>query len=201
MVLRQPRFSPAHPRLALKVNSSSTDACRLTIYELQDMVVLLTMISFIRGTAWSSQGIVGRGVLLDFASYASRHNITGYDAASRSEIGLDQVKAVAAESGITFQPGDILVLRTGQTRHLYNVNVFPLARTSSDTYSAPQGLLKLVKTRHLTSKKSFHTRVQGSTRAYPARWTWPSGYGITNLPPCVATAPALRHGVSKLPAS
>ncbi|CAK7231641.1 hypothetical protein SBRCBS47491_007999 [Sporothrix bragantina] len=63
--------------------------------------------------AWSNQGIVGRGVLIDFASYAKRHNITGYDAAARSEISLEQIEAVAKESGIVFQSGDILILRTG----------------------------------------------------------------------------------------
>ncbi|CAK7215042.1 hypothetical protein SCUCBS95973_002341 [Sporothrix curviconia] len=49
--------------------------------------------------AWSNQGIVGRGVLIDFASYAKRHSITGYDAAARPEISLELIKAVASESG------------------------------------------------------------------------------------------------------
>ncbi|CAK7207382.1 hypothetical protein SEUCBS139899_010192 [Sporothrix eucalyptigena] len=63
--------------------------------------------------AWSTQGIVGRGVLIDFAAYAQKHNLTDYDAAARSEISLQQIHAVARECQITFQPGDILVLRTG----------------------------------------------------------------------------------------
>ncbi|KAH8657688.1 putative cyclase-domain-containing protein [Xylariales sp. PMI_506] len=63
--------------------------------------------------AWSRQGIVGRGVLIDFAAYAKRHNIAGYDAAGRSEIKLDDVKAIAKECRVEFQPGDILILRTG----------------------------------------------------------------------------------------
>ncbi|KAL1887681.1 hypothetical protein Sste5346_010076 [Sporothrix stenoceras] len=70
--------------------------------------------------AWSNQGIVGRGVLIDFAFYAKRHHMTGYDAASRSEISLDQLKVVAHESGITFQPGDILILRTGFVKACQN---------------------------------------------------------------------------------
>jgi kynurenine formamidase len=57
---------------------------------------------------------VGRGVLIDFVSYASRNNIT-YNPLHHYAIPLSTFKEIAQESSITFQPGDIILLRTGFT--------------------------------------------------------------------------------------
>lgn len=57
---------------------------------------------------------MGRGVLIDFMSYAKRQNIQ----VSHFEgfaITLDQVLAIAAEENVELRPGDILLLRTGFT--------------------------------------------------------------------------------------
>jgi hypothetical protein len=64
-------------------------------------------------TAWCKQGIVGRGVLVDFASYAARHKL-GFNALSRSTISLDTVKRILEESKTVIRRGDILVVRTGK---------------------------------------------------------------------------------------
>ncbi|KAF2828531.1 putative cyclase [Ophiobolus disseminans] len=64
--------------------------------------------------AWEKQGIVGRGVLIDFASHAARNNIS-YDPLDYYAIPLTVLKQIAKDSNITFQPGDIILLRTGFT--------------------------------------------------------------------------------------
>jgi hypothetical protein len=62
---------------------------------------------------WNDRGgIVGRGVLLDYVSYAARHNIT-YSAMSRHGISLSVLKDMAKEANITFRKGDLLLVRTG----------------------------------------------------------------------------------------
>ncbi|QKX61290.1 uncharacterized protein TRUGW13939_08438 [Talaromyces rugulosus] len=60
-------------------------------------------------------GVVGRGVLIDVASYAERNNIT-FPAFESSVIPLDLVKRVAEEENVTFRPGDILFIRSGFTK-------------------------------------------------------------------------------------
>jgi hypothetical protein len=57
-------------------------------------------------------GIIGRGVLLDFALWAQTHGIT-YDPASTYKITADALEKVAAWEGVKFMAGDILVVRTG----------------------------------------------------------------------------------------
>jgi kynurenine formamidase len=57
---------------------------------------------------------MGRGVLIDFMSYANKNSIQ----VTHNEgfaITLDQVLAIAAEQNVQFRPGDILLLRTGFT--------------------------------------------------------------------------------------
>lgn len=62
---------------------------------------------------WSKRGgIVGRGVLLDYVSFAARHNIE-YDPMSRHCICLSDIEKMAEEQSLTFHPGDILLIRTG----------------------------------------------------------------------------------------
>ncbi|KAI9695233.1 MAG: hypothetical protein M1820_008805 [Bogoriella megaspora] len=71
---------------------------------------------------WHSRGgVVGRGVLLDYALYARKHNIT-YDPFSAHRITVDELEAVAREQGTTFKQGDILIVRTGFTDALGAMN-------------------------------------------------------------------------------
>jgi kynurenine formamidase len=59
-------------------------------------------------------GIVGRGVLLDYAAYCKKKSIT-IDATASVGIPLEQLEEIASERHITFKPGDILFIRTGFT--------------------------------------------------------------------------------------
>lgn len=61
---------------------------------------------------WARRGIAGRGVLIDFARFASAQGIA-YSAGSRYGISAEELKSAALWQGIKFQPGDILFLRTG----------------------------------------------------------------------------------------
>lgn len=58
------------------------------------------------------RGIAGRGVLLDYARWAIKNN-PSYDPFERYEISVEELQLVADYQGVTFQPGDILMVRTG----------------------------------------------------------------------------------------
>jgi len=60
-------------------------------------------------------GIVGRGVLLDYAAWAERHNIKA-DPFTRYGIPAAHLDLLVEEEGITFRPGDILFIRSGFTQ-------------------------------------------------------------------------------------
>lgn len=69
-----------------------------------------------KSTAWVHKGgVVGRGVLLDFATWSDKHQIA-IDPMTSVGITVEQLKAVAEEQGVKFLPGDILFVRTGFTR-------------------------------------------------------------------------------------
>lgn len=60
----------------------------------------------------AQRGIAGRGVLLDWCSYAKEKEIT-YSPFTRHEIPLAELREVAAKERITFSAGDNLLIRTG----------------------------------------------------------------------------------------
>lgn len=63
---------------------------------------------------WAKKGIAGRGVLIDYASWAERtKGLKPNYALTRHKITLKDVLAIAEESNIKFQHGDILFLRVG----------------------------------------------------------------------------------------
>ncbi|CAG7561063.1 unnamed protein product [Fusarium equiseti] len=67
-------------------------------------------------SAWVERGgIVGRGVLLDYASWADSNNITLTPFETKS-ITVTTLKKVAESQGTTIQQGDILFIRTGWVR-------------------------------------------------------------------------------------
>ncbi|CAG8949069.1 hypothetical protein HYFRA_00002198 [Hymenoscyphus fraxineus] len=62
---------------------------------------------------WTRRGgIVGRGVLIDYVSYAEKHGIE-YSPVSRYEISIQDVETIAKEQGVEFRPADILIIRSG----------------------------------------------------------------------------------------
>lgn len=62
----------------------------------------------------AKKGIVGRGVLLDFRSWAVKNGIK-YDGLDTFRITTEHLDAVAKDQGVTFLPGDILIIRSGLT--------------------------------------------------------------------------------------
>ncbi|GKU04256.1 hypothetical protein FLAG1_06982 [Fusarium langsethiae] len=64
---------------------------------------------------WHSRGcIVGRGVLIDYAAYAEESNIE-FHPFDGNRITVQDLEACAAYQNVEFQPGDILLVRTGAT--------------------------------------------------------------------------------------
>ncbi|KAJ5902090.1 hypothetical protein N7495_002618 [Penicillium taxi] len=61
---------------------------------------------------WAKKGIAGRGVLIDYVSYAAKKGIA-INALTRQMVSLDEVLEIARESNLTFQKGDIFFLRVG----------------------------------------------------------------------------------------
>ncbi|KAI9036438.1 uncharacterized protein KD926_001781 [Aspergillus affinis] len=67
---------------------------------------------------WHERGcIAGRGVLIDFKSYAEAKGIE-FSPFSSFQLTIADIEAVAAYQGTTFQTGDILVVRFGFTEEL-----------------------------------------------------------------------------------
>ncbi|KAJ4357624.1 uncharacterized protein N0V89_002200 [Didymosphaeria variabile] len=64
---------------------------------------------------WAREGIAGRGVLIDYASWAEKKGLK-YTTFSQHEIKLDDIKQIAQESEIMFQRRDILFIRISLTK-------------------------------------------------------------------------------------
>lgn len=64
--------------------------------------------------AWSEQGIVGRGVLLDYESWRKVKGGEFHDAFKPGSIPLKDLKAVAEWEGVEIKFGDILIIRSGE---------------------------------------------------------------------------------------
>ena len=66
--------------------------------------------------AWAEKGgIIGRGVLLDYASWADANNIP-IDHFTPTTITVSTLQEIAKFQGTTLQEGDILFIRSGWTR-------------------------------------------------------------------------------------
>ncbi len=61
---------------------------------------------------WARRGIAGRGVLIDFQRFAAGHGIA-FTPGARYGITPEQLQAAADWQGVSFQTGDILLLRIG----------------------------------------------------------------------------------------
>lgn len=73
-------------------------------------------------TDWHTRGcLTGRGVLIDFKSHAEANNIS-YSPFSGFRITVKDIEAVAKKQGVTFKPGDILIIRWGYTEALGEMN-------------------------------------------------------------------------------
>jgi len=61
---------------------------------------------------WSAHGVVGRAVLLDVAAVMLERD-ANYSPTSRVAFGVEELEAARARAGVEYEPGDILLLRTG----------------------------------------------------------------------------------------
>lgn len=61
---------------------------------------------------WTTRNLAGRGVLIDYASYAKRQALS-YEAFSGHPITVADIEVIAKEQGVTFNTGDVLFIRTG----------------------------------------------------------------------------------------
>lgn len=98
---------------------------------------------------------VGRGVLIDYASWAEKKGIE-YTTFSLHTITLSDIKQIAAECDITFKKGDILLVRIGVIKEWEQV----MDVEAKKAYAA--------------STKVMHAGVEGSTDML--RWIWDSGF-------------------------
>lgn len=65
---------------------------------------------------WAKQGIAGRGVLIDYQTWAAEKKGIVVDALSQHAVRLEDVLTIAKECNLKFQRGDIFFLRVGLPR-------------------------------------------------------------------------------------
>ncbi|OAX81470.1 hypothetical protein ACJ72_04187 [Emergomyces africanus] len=104
---------------------------------------------------WARQGITGRGVLIDYASYASKKGIK-YSTFSTHQIRLSDILEIAADCNLTFKRGDILFIRIGVTYEWDNI----MTADQKRAYSINQ--------------RPEHAGVEASTEML--RWLWDTGF-------------------------
>lgn len=61
---------------------------------------------------WAGKAIAGRGVLIDYPSWASEKGFQ-YDSMSTHPIGVEEIEQILVARNIEVRQGDILFLRTG----------------------------------------------------------------------------------------
>ncbi|KAI9041766.1 uncharacterized protein KD926_006490 [Aspergillus affinis] len=80
-----------------------------------DVLVFNTQTSSQKQPAWVQKGgIVGRGILIDYATWAAKHSIP-LTPFTYSNIPLSFLQQIIQETNLTPRPGDILFIRTGFT--------------------------------------------------------------------------------------
>lgn len=88
---------------------------------------------------WAKQGIAGRGVLIDYPSYAETRGVK-VDALSQHAVTLDEVIAIADDCSIKFRHSDILFLRIWLTRTWDVLTPEEICTYSSNAYPKHAGL-------------------------------------------------------------
>lgn len=104
--------------------------------------------------AWCTRGIVGRGVLLDYLRWTRKQGIE-FDLLGDRPITVKELQACAADQGVEFREGDILILRNGWT-------VGYSALSSDEKVAFSQ--------REPTNHVGVHTGID------MARWLWDTGF-------------------------
>ncbi|KLT39259.1 hypothetical protein CC85DRAFT_288744 [Cutaneotrichosporon oleaginosum] len=65
--------------------------------------------------------VTTRAHLLDIARWADKHGVKLDHLSTNTPITLDMIQKCAAETGVTFESGDVLIIRTGFTEAVYNL--------------------------------------------------------------------------------
>lgn len=104
---------------------------------------------------WAKEGIAGRGVLIDYVTWTERQGIQ-YSTFSTHEIKLADIEAIATESNIVFEKGDVLFVRIGMTKEW----------DSKMTLQEKQN--------YATSSKPEHAGVEATRDVL--RWIWNNGF-------------------------
>ncbi|KAI9896093.1 hypothetical protein N3K66_008993 [Trichothecium roseum] len=104
---------------------------------------------------WAQEGITGRGVLIDYASWAQRKGIH-YTTFSQHQVRLADMQEIARECNIQFKKGDILLVRVGVTRE-WERDMDDEAKRAYARCAEPR-----------------HAGVEGSMDVL--RWLWDSGF-------------------------
>ena len=81
-------------------------------------------------------GIVGRGVLLDYAGWATSQGLK-YDALTTHKIPLSDLKKVAEAQNVAFHPNDILFVRSGYINALSSLSKEDAKVYASKTAAMP----------------------------------------------------------------
>lgn len=137
---------------------------------------------------WAQHGIAGRGVLLDYRSYAHRKGIN-YDPYEYYPISFEELKHCAADQGIDIRPaaeggdiriGDILFVRTGwveayhskspQERNELAVRPHQLGKDDGQRYAGLSQEERMLDWLH----DSYFAAVAGDAPAFEA---WPTHEG------------------------
>jgi kynurenine formamidase len=86
---------------------------------------------------WSEHGIITRGILIDLPAWYAHANVE-YHPSAPHPISVDDLRSASEWQGVTFEPGDALLLRTGWLS--YAVNAAPEVREQWHTRFANPGL-------------------------------------------------------------
>jgi kynurenine formamidase len=97
----------------------------------------------------------GRGVLIDYAAWAEKRGIQ-YTTFSQHQIKLTDILEIAKECNITFQRGDILLIRIGVTKEWDTI----MTEEQKRAYSQ--------------NPKPQHAGVEGTIDVL--RWLWDTGF-------------------------
>jgi hypothetical protein len=98
--------------------------------------------------------VLGRGVLIDYATWAEKRGIN-YTTFSTHQVSLRDILEIARECNITFQKGDILFVRIGATKEW-------------DAMTDAQ------KQQYSNSTNPEHAGVEATTNVL--RWIWDTGF-------------------------
>lgn len=134
------------------------------------------LISIIYLADLAAKTITGRGVLLDWYTWAQKNNIT-IDHFSTHAIPLEQLLAVAQQQKVLFQPGDILLIRTGWLSSYRKLSIDERAALPSRTVRSSCGVEASEEMIRWHWDSAF-AAVASDTVAYEA-WPSPKPWGVS----------------------